>query len=147
MGNARSLIRTQNLNRFSKEKNRSMLDTILIVDATMIVGVLFAEAIGRSYGLHVGRSMARWMLIWGLVSLLPFSTSALLAMIENGFTILVTWIGFYGFVAWFFVISIIGSFEKDVQKQEIVKESMLASRLADGWVVVAVLDSGDVVIE
>jgi hypothetical protein len=124
-----------------------MLDTILIVDATMIVGVLFAEAIGRSYGLHVGRSMARWMLIWGLVSLLPFSTSALLAMIENGFTILVTWIGFYGFVAWFFVISIIGSFEKDVQKQEIVKESMLASRLADGWVVVAVLDSGDVVIE
>jgi len=123
-----------------------MLDTILITDATMIVGILFAEAIGRSFGIVTAKFMGRWMFLWGIASLLPFSISALLALTENEYAIWATGIGFIGFVLWFLFVSALES-TGEYQRQYIVRETELESFLKEGYVVIAVLNSGDVVVE
>lgn len=126
-----------------------MLDTILIVDATMIVGVLFAEAIGRGYGLKGGTRIALWMAYWGWFVLLPFSVSAILGLIDNTWAIGITGIGFGAFLGWFlFSSTIFGSqWKPHTRIQSIVDEDSLDANLERGFVVVAVLKSGKVVIE
>jgi hypothetical protein len=126
----------------------AMLDTILIVNATMIVGALFAEAVGRAMGIKSAFGAARWMLIWGLVAVLPFSLSAMLAIFGYEAANWITLIGFIGFVTWFLVVSFaIGVSKGSGSCQFIVSEEELAGYLNRGYVVVAVLESGKVVIE
>lgn len=125
-----------------------MLENLLIVDATMIIGVLFVEAIGRAFGIRVVWSAGRWMLIWGLVALLPFSVSAVLALIGTDLAIAFAGVGFIGFIAWFILISAIMSPRSEVGEcQEVVEEKDLEEWLKEGWRVVAVLRSGKVVVE
>ncbi len=123
-----------------------MLENILIVDATMIVGVLFVEAMGRAMGIGIPRGMGRWMFIWGLVALLPFSTSSVLALSGNELAVGSAGVGFVGFTVWFLFISYtFASGRREVQK--IVEENDLPQFLQQGYCVVAVLNSGKVVIE
>lgn len=126
-----------------------MLDTILIVDATMIVGVLFVEAFGKALGIKTTWGAGTWMLIWGLVALLPFSISSILGLIGNDLSIWLAGVGFVGFTAWFLIISSIAakSIHESEVCQKIVEENELAKYLAQGWVVVVVLQSGKVIIE
>jgi hypothetical protein len=123
-----------------------MLENILIVDATMIVGVLFVEAIGRAIGIKVTWGMGRWMFIWGVVALLPFSVSSVLALAGNDLAIGSAGIGFIGFTTWFLLISFAVGKEK-TSGQMVVEENELDKWLKEGHVVVAVLKSGRVVIE
>jgi len=123
-----------------------MLENIAIIDATMIVGVLFTEAIGRAFGIRTSFGMGRWMLLWGLISLLPFSISAILALFGSEFSIISACFGFAGFSLWFLFTTFSIGLEK-TPPQRIVTEAELQSYLNLRWCVVAVLESGNVVIE
>jgi hypothetical protein len=125
-----------------------MLENIAIIDATMIVGVLFAEAVGRGFGIKQGLLLGRWMLIWGLTSLLPFSISSILALASSEVSIFFAGIGFIGFTGWFLVVCLARATAKEMTEHQIVvREEELEGYLKNGWYVVAVLQSGRVVIE
>lgn len=59
-----------------------LLETILIVDATMIVGILFVVTFGQAIGLKRER-IADWMYAFCLFGILPFTASAILALLEQ----------------------------------------------------------------
>lgn len=118
----------------------------MIIDATMIVGVLFVEAIGRSFGLR-GKIMGIWMAIWGYFSLLPFSVSVLLTLLElNSASIFVCGLGFVGFTVWFLLITTVFAKTED-QTQYIIQLNKLDDYLKRGYTVVVVLEDGRVVVE
>jgi hypothetical protein len=125
-----------------------MLENLLIVDATMIVGILFVEAIGRSFEIRAW-SMGRWMLLWGFVALLPFSVSSILALIGNELAIASAVVGFVGFTAWFILMSSAWAFGTTMEEkyEKVVEEKDLEKWLQKNWRVVTVLQSGRVVIE
>lgn len=125
-----------------------MLDTILIVDATMIVGVLFAEAMGRALGAKQAWDIAAYMSVWGYIALLPFSLSAIMGLVN--FDAGALWgcgIGFGGFVAWFLLVTTIIATDKDKQCQHLIDRNQLDDSLKKGFVVVTVLPDGKIVME
>jgi hypothetical protein len=129
-----------------------MLDTLLIVDATMIVGVLFAEAVGRALGIRMAWNMGLYMLTWGIFAVLPFSASSIFAILGNEWVASVSaMVGFMGFTIWFFSICYVVSKSRwrtnKEQSQKVVDEESLEAWLRGGWEVVAVLKSGKIVVE
>ena len=89
-----------------------MLENLIIVDAAMIVGILFVEAIGRSFRARGDVGMARWLAIWGYVALLPFTASSILALAGNEKAIFAAGIGFVGFAGWFLLVTTGVAFSK-----------------------------------
>lgn len=131
----------------TRKRLKAILDTIMIVDATMIVGVLFVEAIGKSFGMR-GKPMAVWMAFWGYFSLLPFSVSVLLALLElNSFAIIFCGVGFVGFTAWFLLVTTIFAKSREDQTQYIIQLTELDGCLKRGYRFVVALQDGRVVVE
>jgi len=125
-----------------------LLENLIIVDATMIVGILFVEAIGRSFKVAGNVGMAKWLMIWGYVALLPFAASSILALAGNEGAILAAGIGFVGFTGWFLFVTTYLAFSKeDTQLQYIADEDELEKWLEGGYVVVTVLKNGRVIVE
>jgi hypothetical protein len=120
----------------------------MIVDATMIVGVLFVEAIGKSFRLRGERAMGIWMALWGYISLLPFSVSVLLALLEfNSVAIFACGLGFVGFTMWFLLVTTAFAKAPANQIQYIVQLNELDDYLKRGYSVVLDLKDGRIVVE
>lgn len=80
------------------------------------------------------------------MAVLPFSLSVILAIFGYEAANWITVVGFIGFTAWFLVMSWAFTGKKNVACQRIVSEEELAAHLAQGYIVVAVLESGKVVV-